>query len=606
MTAKPPALQLSTEPAEPCWRLYLRVGVWLVFIAAVLGAWWQRAGVLQWLLMHGLQQTPLLNPKLSGARFDFQQAELANLQFNLQTPGGEIKAELEGIKAEYDLPAARLDSLNINKARLRFAYQAADSAAGEQQANNELTALPIRQLNIEQLDLELDTPWGVSRFAGRLDARVQPGTPLFSVLSDNEQIIKVEVNPQFTNAKLAIEQSAGLGMMDLELDRSVPARMQVNLRAGLYESMQWLTSNSLIPEQLRKTIAEATIARVQANMAGVQLNLSAQSHDDLANLTGRAELTRDQTYLASAELALNTSKPQLAVDGHLDLPLAEFAALTRPWLPDTFNTWQFPAGQVMGRVRLTWQPKRPVNGEIYLNGYQLSILAGPVKADDGYIRFAVTDLVKLAMQMEVDAPNLQIGQETTLHNLQFKVGLNNRNLKLDRFSMPALGGLLSIDPGMLNIDQRPLKLTLDVKNLDLAQLLDSLNYPQLSGTGTLTGKLPLRLALDSIELKDGKLRSTGPGVLRYQGTAVDSENLAFSALRNLQYHSLQATLNYRPDGQYRVGLRLEGKNPQVLSGHAIAFNLNLNGLLPDLLQKGILAGDFEKPILEQVKAAGGH
>ncbi|AEF98763.1 intermembrane phospholipid transport protein YdbH family protein [Methylomonas methanica] len=606
MTAKPPALQTPAEPSKTLWRRYLRAGVWLLLMGGAIVLWEQRGAVLQWALTQGLQNTLLLSPKISGARFDFQQAELANLQFTLQTPNGAITAELEGIKADYDLPSARLNNIKMAKARLRFVYQAANKAAGEQPTTDEVLALPVRQLNIEQLDLELDTPWGMSRFAGRFDADLQPGEPLLIVLADAEQVIKAEVNPQSTNAKLAIQQSAGRGMMDLDLDRPAPTRLQANLKADLHDSMQWLKSNSLIPEQLRDSIFTAAVVDIQPNLAGVQVNLSAQSDDDLANLTGRVELTRNQAYLASAELALNTSKQRWAIDGHVDLPLGEFVGLIKPWLPETVNAWQFPAGQVMGSVRLNRQPKRPLKGEIYLNGYQLGILAGPVKADDGYIRFAVKDFVKLAMQVEVDAPNLQIGQETTLHNLQFKARLNNRDLSLDRFSMPALGGLLSIDPETVNIYQRPVKFTLAVKNLDLAQLLDSLNYPQLSGTGTLTGKLPLRLALDSIELKDGKLNATRPGVLHYQGPVSDNENLAFSALRNLQYHSLQAKLNYQPDGHYQVGLRLEGKNPQVLSGHAIAFNLNLNGLLPDLLQKGILAGDFEKPILEQVKAVGRH
>lgn len=606
MTVKPPALQTPTEQVKPRRRIFLRAGFWLILIGGAVGVWGQRSEVLQWLLKQGLQQTSLLSPKISGARFDFQQAELANLQFSLQTDTGLVTAEFEGIIADYDLRSARLNSIKMAKARLRVAYQVTDTAVGAQQANGEVLALPIQQLGIEQLELEVDTPWGASRFTGRFDANVQPGKPLFILLADAEQSIKVEVNPRFNHAKLAIEQGGGRGILDLELDRPSPTRLQSNLKAVLPEFVQWLQSNSLVPVELRQAISTANIVRSQANLANVQVNLSAQSNDNLANLKGRVELTRNQAYLASAELALNTSKQRLAVDGHVDLQLGEFVSLIKPWLPETLNTWQFPAGQVMGTVRLNWQPKRPLKGQIYLNGYQLGVLAGPVKADDAYIRFAVKDFVKLAMQLEVDAPNLQLGQETTLHNLQLKARLKNRDLTVDRFSMPALGGLLSIEPETVNIDQRPVKFTLEVKNLDLAQLLDSLNYPQLSGTGTLTGKLPLRLALDSIELKDGKLTGTRSGVLRYQGPVSDNENLAFSALRNLQYHSLQAKLNYQPDGHYHVGLRLEGKNPQVLSGHAVAFNLSLNGLLPDLLQKGILAGDFEKPILEQVKAAGRH
>jgi hypothetical protein len=91
--------------------------------------------------------------------------------------------------------------------------------------------------------------------------------------------------------------------------------------------------------------------------------------------------------------------------------------------------------------------------------------------------------------------------------------------------------------------------------------------------------------------------------LRYQAPGATEDNLALKTLSNMRYHSLQAKLNYQPSGDYRVGVRLEGKNPQVLSGHLVAFNLNLTGSLPELIKKGIMAGDFDKPILEQIKNA---
>ncbi|MDD5126305.1 YdbH domain-containing protein, partial [Methylovulum sp.] len=65
--------------------------------------------------------------------------------------------------------------------------------------------------------------------------------------------------------------------------------------------------------------------------------------------------------------------------------------------------------------------------------------------------------------------------------------------------------------------------------------------------------------------------------------------------------SLQAKVNYRPNGDYHLGLRMEGGNPEVLSGHPLAFNLNLSGHLPELLQRGFMAGDFERVILEEAK-----
>jgi hypothetical protein len=156
-------------------------------------------------------------------------------------------------------------------------------------------------------------------------------------------------------------------------------------------------------------------------------------------------------------------------------------------------------------------------------------------------------------------------------------------------------------PDTIRLEQTPILLTLRLHDVDLSQLLMSLHYPNISGTGTIAGELPLQLSAGAIDVQDGSLNGTQPGVLRYVGPA-DSQNIAFKALRNLVYRNLQAKVNYRPNGDYHLGLRLEGSNPEVLSGHPLAFNLNISGQLPELLQKGILAGDLERTILEQAIA----
>lgn len=595
---RPAVSHQRSEPAKPARRSYRRVTILLALVAAGVGFWMLRTAVLQWAITQGLQQTSLIQPRFSGVRLDFQRAELAMLQFSLQTSHGLLTAELEDVAADYDLRNVRINSLKMARARLRFVYQPAATATGQPAG----AAVPIPQLSVGQLELEVDTPWGVSRFAGGFEADVQQAKPLLIMLTDAEQTIELEISPDFNRASLAVRH--GTDILDLRLDQQAQTRLQGSINAELAGFLQWLKSTGFIPAQLRETIVSATAIEGPPNLAGIQLNMSVNANDNLANLKGRIQLSRAQAYLASAEWAANTAKPQLAIDGHVDLALGELMALSKPWLPETLNTWQFPAGNVMGTLRVNWQPKRPLTGQIYLNGHRLGVSAGPLTVDDGFIRLAVKDIAAGAVELEVDAPNLQLGQETTLHNLQLKAGLKGSTLSLERFTLPAFGGQLAVMPDTVDIDQQPLQFSLEVENLDLAQLLDSLNYPQLSGTGTISGKLPLRLALNSIEIKDGKLQGTRPGVLRYQTPITEGENLAFSALRNLQYHKLQAKLNYQADGHYQVGLRLQGKNPQVLSGHAVAFNLNLSGHLPDLLQKGLLAGDFDKPILEQIKAAG--
>jgi Dicarboxylate transport len=601
MSANQPApKQQKTQARSQIYRFIAVFGLFLLLTAA--GIWWQRAAIMQW----GLQQIlPASTPSLSVAWLGFKQAQLSTLQFDLQTPFGLLSVDMGDIKAHYDLNAAKLESLNINKASIKLAYLPTDKLAQTDKTNSTVPVLPFRQLNIDHLNLAVDTPWGLVSFIGHLTADYAPEKALLLTLDDGEQLIQLQLSPDFHEAKLTATQNGGKKTFVLNFQQLNQSHSEATLDADASAFLKWLTSSSLLPAQIRTDLAASSFAQANFNTAAMQLNLNAKSNDNLENINGHLLLTRNQNYLSSTEITFNSGKTQIKLDGHLDLAAAEFMSLIKSWLPDAVNTWQFTAGNIMGTYRLNWQPSAPLKSEVYFKAYQIDVTAGPVWVNDGYIRLDIKhDFANLSLALAADVPTVQLGKETTIHNLQVKAKQKNQILTLERATFPIFGGLLEILPDSMNINQPPFNLTLGVRNLDLAQLLGSLNFPELSGTGTISGKLPLRLSMDSIEVHGGSLNGTHPGVLRYQGPVADDENIAFKALRNMLYHKLQATFNYNRTGGYELGLRVEGKNPNVLSGYPVAFNLNLSGQLPELLQKGILAGDFTQPIMEQFKKAG--
>ena len=596
MSANQSASKQQKNPARSQIYSFIAIfGLFLLLTGA--GIWWQRAAIMQWSLQ---QILPTSTPSLSVTWLGFNQAQLSTLQFDLQTPYGLLSVDMGDIKAHYDLNAAKLESLNINKASIKLAYLPTDKLAQTDKTNSTVPVLPFRQLNIDHLDLAVDTPWGLISFVGRVTAEYAPDKPLLLTLDDGRQLIQLQLSADFHQAKLTTTQIPGDKIFALIFQQQDQSHAEATLDADAGAFLQWLSNSSLLPTQLRADVSASFFAPAHFNIAAMQLHLTAKSIDSLKNITGRLLLTRNQDYLSSTEIAFNTGKTQIKLDGHLDLAVAEFMGLLKSWLPDAVNTWQFPQGHVMGTYRLFWRPQAPLKGEAYLKAHKISLVAGPVRLGDGYIRLDIKDFSNLSVVLDADIPTVQFGKETTIHNLQVKARRKNQRLTLERATLPIFGGVLEILPDSVNIDQQPFNLTLGVRKLDLAQLLDSLNVPELSGTGTLSGKLPLRLSMDSIEVRSGSLKSTRPGVLHYQGPVADDENIAFKALRNMLYHNLQATFNYQRNGDYKLGLRVEGKNPDVLSGYPVAFNLNLSGQLPELLQKGILAGDFTQPIMEQI------
>ncbi len=573
-----------------------------LMLLMVIGLWRQRAIVLQWGLNRILQQTPLTQTRFSGFYLDLKQAQLEQMQFNLQTASGLLAAQLQGISLAYELQPVNLQSIHIDQATLHFDYQPEDRP-NDDETTAATPLLPLPQAVIDKLTLGVATPWGVSQISGRFQFDAVPTKPISITVKDTAQTLALQIKADLSHATLTVMQASGAQILALQVDRPTPNDWHINLQADASALWQWLTNSELIPNQLRTEIKTAAFMQANPNIAGMQFKLTATSADNLNNLKGRLLLTRAQAYLASADMVLKPAKSHWQVDAHLDLAAAELMALLKPWLPGVMNGWQYPAGNVMGTVRLQGQPKQPIVGEVYLKAHHLGVITGPVKASDGYLRLDVSNFAPLVMVMEADFPTLQLGEKTVIKQLQINAGFNNRILLLERATLPAFGGLLEVLPDKIDISQQPVLLTLSVHDLDLQQLLASLNYPPLSGTGRLNGKLPLSLSADSIEVRDGELTATQPGVLRYQAPGATEDNLALKTLSNMRYHSLQAKLNYQPSGDYRVGLRLEGKNPQVLSGHLVAFNLNLTGSLPELIKKGIMTGDFNKPILEQINHA---
>jgi len=312
-------------------------------------------------------------------------------------------------------------------------------------------------------------------------------------------------------------------------------------------------------------------------------------------------LTRDSRYIANADLSMAKSGT-VDADGYMDMTATELRGLMQPWLPEITHDWQLTRGQAQGAINLRWQSGRIISGAAHIKAFDVALAAGSIKAENVNMKVDIDDLTTHSLALFADAPSLTIGKAMTARNFIVKAHYLDRNLTVQQAALSIYDGFLAILPCTVNMDQRPILLTLQVRDVDLSQLLSSLHYEDLTATGTVRGELPLSISSDAVELLDGSLKGTRPGVLRYLGPVADKESIAFKALRNLEYRSLQAKVNYRPNGDYHLGLRVEGSNPDVLSGQPFAFNLNLNGQLPELLQRGMMAGDFERAILEEAKS----
>ncbi|WOI52501.1 YdbH domain-containing protein [Parvularcula sp. LCG005] len=130
---------------------------------------------------------------------------------------------------------------------------------------------------------------------------------------------------------------------------------------------------------------------------------------------------------------------------------------------------------------------------------------------------------------------------------------------------PWLGGEISASDTHIAFDGTTDAL-LTAKDVSIAEALALLNVPGLSGEGAVAGQLPLRIDDFEIRLVNGRLASTGPGVIRYKGQAAaagqanDSAKLAFDVLEELHFKTFAADINGRLDGDLDFAFEFEGSS----------------------------------------------
>ena len=568
----------------------------LIIAAAV---WWNRAAMMQVALQRFLAKTSLLNPKISGVQFGFTQVELATMEFGIETGVGRLLFKTEDISVNYDLSIPKVDSIAIGHAQLKLDKQSEGKSTNNNGAALTTKAIPLDRLTVEKLDFEFNTPYGLTRYAGRAEIYRGTADTLAAKLQDAQHTIRIEFAPNFQAAKIIVEQTAGGKILELNAQQLDQPNQQADLHGNVGAFDDWLKTSSLVPETFKFTLATSVSPWLTPSIKSMQVDITTKTPDNFNTLQGKALLTRENRYPASATLSM-AKAGKLDVDVQLDMTSSEALELAQPWLPQALRDWQITSANVRGAIALRWQSQRFTSGMLHLTASDVAITAGSTTLKHGNIDLDMPDLTNRLIKFSADVPVLEIGK-IVAHDLIVRAVYLAPELMLEQTALSIYDGSLAILPITVNLDQRPLILTLQLQNVDLAKLLATLDYQELSATGTINGELPIKISPDAIELQDGMLTGTRPGVLRYQGPVADNENIAFKALRNLNYHSLQAKVNYQTNGDYHLGLRLEGSNPEVLSGHPLAFNLNLNGQLPELLKRGFLAGDLERIILEEAK-----
>ncbi len=244
-----------------------------------------------------------------------------------------------------------------------------------------------------------------------------------------------------------------------------------------------------------------------------------------------------------------------------------------------------------------------VQGDMDINGkgLSLSLAESSVDGAEFNISLNLNETLEGSGSFLVDRLELAAG----LNLFQIRaliVQMTPESIDLQDFDAEFFGGHLSADRIQLSpqgLSHTQIKLT----GIDLGQVLDYIDVGGLQGSGDIEISLPIGSQGSSLYVQNGVFRANGPGILKYSGSisAASAENIGLSALENFYFTELDGTIDYNPDGSYRLKIHLAGSNPDLYNGYPISLKLNIGGMLPEAFEVLFLTGDFNQAILNQIR-----
>ncbi|MGE4220281.1 MAG: YdbH domain-containing protein [Alphaproteobacteria bacterium] len=210
---------------------------------------------------------------------------------------------------------------------------------------------------------------------------------------------------------------------------------------------------------------------------------------------------------------------------------------------------------------------------------------GRINALNGTVRIDGLANPRTPPHQRLTAVILTRSLEATPMELAFQLR-DASHMTVEKFAVDIAGGRLQaldvpVDLEDASSASRRLAFGIDVHRIDFAEIFRLIGVDGLSGTGRISGRIPVTIAGNRMSVSNGALHSEGPGRLGYSGTELaqtlgtreDVVGMAMDALADFRYETLSLELQKRPDGEGNILLQMTGANPETLAGHPFRFNI---------------------------------
>ena len=187
--------------------------------------------------------------------------------------------------------------------------------------------------------------------------------------------------------------------------------------------------------------------------------------------------------------------------------------------------------------------------------------------------------------------------EAPVLRFRFETAHGGGRFHIEHAGAGIAGGLLSVTGAVIDSTAEANRMTIRLSGIDLGKLMDMLELEGISGSGVLSGAVPLEFRGETVLVTDGLLEAEGPGVLRFRSQpakrvlAAGGEQavLLLSVLEDFRYKRLSLSIDKAAAGDTVIRLSTEGHNPAVRDGQPFILNINLSGNL-DRVFAAVLEG----------------
>ncbi|MEZ5957126.1 MAG: YdbH domain-containing protein [Hyphomonadaceae bacterium] len=223
-------------------------------------------------------------------------------------------------------------------------------------------------------------------------------------------------------------------------------------------------------------------------------------------------------------------------------------------------------GPISANAEITWTREDLLGtGVVRLDGVSLSTATIPIVNDvRGEVYFDNLWELTTPPGQQVSIGELNPGISVTNGRVTFQL-LGEERVAIQRAEFDFASGILAMQPTTISLGADETSFELILSDVDAADLLRTLNVPDLTATGRLEGRFPLLLTRRSAFVDGGVIRAVGDGgVLSYTGQAgadaTGISRIAFDALRSFRYDQLSLTLDGDLNGDVISSIEFSGQN----------------------------------------------